>query len=293
MDGEHAPTLIQHDPALPVSPSGDAVRAMLRDRSGNVWIATERGVNRHDTQARAVLSVLPSPLSPLTLSDQNVHSVAVDRQGRARLGLGQGRIDVLDPATGALHRLQLEDPQTAREVQALLPLPDGSVLAGARGVARIDGRSLEVTPSAIPALEGEVVNALARDGDGLLVGTQEGMLRLDAAGRVLRRWQRGITPDSGTADTPVHGIDQIGAAGTWVGTAGGSASFRLPPRYPAVPSPSPCGTTPAGPTACRTTTSAPCWPMRGGGSGSAPSAAGWGWSAAGRRRRARRRASAP
>ncbi|PWC30751.1 ligand-binding sensor domain-containing diguanylate cyclase [Teichococcus aestuarii] len=225
VDGEHAPTLIQHDPALPVSPSGDAVRAMLRDRSGNVWIATERGVNRHDTQARAVLSVLPSPLSPLTLSDQNVHSVAVDRQGRAWLGLGQGRIDVLDPATGALHRLQLEDPQTAREVQALLPLPDGSVLAGARGVARIDGRSLEVTPSAIPALEGEVVNALARDGDGLLVGTQEGMLRLDAAGRVLRRWQRGITPDSGLADTPVHGIDQIGAAGTWVGTAGGLSLF--------------------------------------------------------------------
>lgn len=224
-EGKRTPALLQHDPALPVSLSGDVVRALLRDRAGNVWAATERGVNRHDTQGQAVLSVLPSPLSPRTLSDQNVYSVAVDRRGRAWLGLGQGRIDMLDPATGELRRLQLEDPQTARDVQALLPLPDGGMLAGARGVARIDGDSLEITPSAFPAVEGEVVNALAMESGELLVGTQEGLLRLDAAGRVLRRWQRGAAAGSGLADTPVRGIDRLGVAGTWVGTAGGLSIF--------------------------------------------------------------------
>src|SRR6185312_5584353 len=36
--------ILEHDPAMPSSLPGNSVRALLQDRSGNVWVATDLGV---------------------------------------------------------------------------------------------------------------------------------------------------------------------------------------------------------------------------------------------------------
>lgn len=212
---------LQHDPALPVSLPADVVHALLRDRAGNIWVATERGVRRHDPMADLVLPVLPSPLSPLTLSDQNVYSVAMDSRGRAWLGLGRGRIDILDPMTRQVERLQLKGTQAARDVRSLLPRPDGSMLAGSSGVSRIDGETLAISASALPELDGELVLALAAEGDAVLAGTPQGLYRFDGTGRLREHVrQRSDVADS-LPDDHVAGIFPLPGLGTWLPTEGG------------------------------------------------------------------------
>lgn len=52
---------VEHDPAVRSSLPGDSVRALLQDRSLNLWAATEVGFARTDPAAREAFALLPSP----------------------------------------------------------------------------------------------------------------------------------------------------------------------------------------------------------------------------------------
>ncbi|TCV93227.1 diguanylate cyclase (GGDEF)-like protein [Luteibacter rhizovicinus] len=170
---------LAHDAAMPSSLPGDITRDLLRDTSGNIWVATELGAARYDPHGRRVFSVLPSPLETHTLSNANVHSVFVDPRGRVWLGLGMGRIDVLDLANGTMRHLQLGGEQAERDVQAFVVAPDGSIWAGAQGISRIDPDTFALTSSMLPSLDGRLILSLQRDGDVILIGGYDGLFRYD------------------------------------------------------------------------------------------------------------------
>src|SRR3546814_13264865 len=120
-------TLVRSDPAVPSSLPGDTVRALLQDRSGNIWAATDLGIARNNPQARTAFALLPSPLEQNALSDTNVHSVFVDTRGRIWLGLGAGHIDVIDLTAGRMHHLHLDGSQAHGEVRSLTEAAAGSI----------------------------------------------------------------------------------------------------------------------------------------------------------------------
>ena len=170
---------LAHDAAMPSSLPGDITRDIYQDTAGNIWVATELGAAHYDPHGRKVFSVLPSPLETHTLSNANVHAVFVDPRGRVWLGLGMGRIDVLDLAKGTMHHLQLGGEQAERDVQAFVVAPDGSIWAGAQGISRIDPDTFELKSSMIPSLDGRLILSMQRDGDDILIGGYDGLFRYD------------------------------------------------------------------------------------------------------------------
>ncbi|HXP00693.1 MAG TPA: two-component regulator propeller domain-containing protein, partial [Luteibacter sp.] len=178
---------LSHDAAMPSSLPGDITRDIYQDTSGNIWVATELGAAHYDPNGRKVFSVLPSPLETHTLSNANVHSVFVDPRGRVWLGLGMGRIDVLDLEKGTMRHLQLGGEQAERDVQAFVVAPDGSIWAGAQGISRIDPDTFELKSSMIPSLDGRLILSMQRDGDNILIGGYDGLFRYDTVHGTLKQ----------------------------------------------------------------------------------------------------------
>ena len=183
--GDASPHEIQHDPAIDSSLPGDAVRALLHDRSGNVWAATDLGLARTYPEARTAFAVLPSPLQQNTLSDTSVRGIYVDSRGLIWIGLSAGRIDMIDLKIGRMSHLHLEGTQTHRDVRSFTEAADGSIWVGTQGLAKIDPGTLEIHTSVLPALENVPVLSLLRDGKRLLIGTYDGLYRYDTDTHVL------------------------------------------------------------------------------------------------------------
>lgn len=222
--GEADVRRIDHDPAIPSSLPGDSVRALLRDRSGNLWAATDLGVAHSNPQARTAFSLLPSPLQDNALSDTNVHSIFVDSRGRIWLGLGAGHIDVIDLKAGRMRHLRLDGRQTQRDVRSLTEA-DGSIWVGTQGLARIDPDTLAIEDSILPALHDKPVLSLRPDGGRLLIGTYDGLYRYDI--RSGRLEHASHTPDdpASLASNTVRYIAQLGSD-WWYGTSHGLSIAR-------------------------------------------------------------------
>lgn len=175
--GEAKVRTIKHDAAIDSSLPGDSVRDLLQDRSGNIWVATDLGVANTNPNAREAFSVLPSPLTQNTLSESSVRAVHVDSRGLIWLGLGSGRIDMIDLKAGRMAHLQLGGSQIHRDVQSFVESADGAIWVGTQGLARIDPKTLKIRSSMVPALENVPVLTLQRDGARLLIGTYDGVYR--------------------------------------------------------------------------------------------------------------------
>lgn len=211
---------IDHDPAVPSSLPGDSVRALLQDRSGNIWAATDLGIARNNPQARTAFALLPSPLEQNALSDTNVHSIFVDTQGRIWLGLGAGHIDVIDLAAGRMHHLHLDGSQAFGEVRSLTEAADGSIWAGALGLARIDPDTLAIQDSVLPVLHDKPVLSLHPDGSRLVIGTYDGIYRYDIAARTLDHIGHLPGDPASLASDTVRQIARVGDD-WWYGTSRG------------------------------------------------------------------------
>ncbi|MBB6183126.1 diguanylate cyclase [Oleiagrimonas soli] len=208
--GDPNTRVYNHDPARASSLPGDTVRGLLEDASGNRWVATDLGVARDDGRARTAFSVLPSPLRPRTLANPNVHGVFVDSHDRIWLGLGMGRIDVIDPDRQHLRHLRLGGSQAHRDVQAFAEDPNGRIWIGSQGMARIDPDTMQVHDAVLPTLDGKPVLTLLRTDPYLLIGTYEGAYRYDFRNGQLTHFEhRADDPHSLASDT-VRQIVRVG-----------------------------------------------------------------------------------
>lgn len=224
---------IDHDPAVPSSLPGDSVRALLRDRAGNIWTATDLGIARNNPQARTAFSLLPSPLEQNALSDTNVHSIFVDTRGRIWLGLGAGHIDVIDLKAGNIRHLHLDGSQAQRDVRSLAEAADGSIWVGTQGLARVDPGTLAIEDSVLPALHDKPVLSLQADGSRLLIGTYDGIYRYDIRTRVLEHAGHVPNDPASLASDTVRHIARVGN-GWWYGTGRGlsiASGDSLPRRF--------------------------------------------------------------
>ncbi|WP_269533494.1 diguanylate cyclase [Chitinimonas sp. BJYL2] len=142
----------------------DFVRASLVDREGNLWLGSlglHRLVGRGVWRAHTPRQGLPA----------NVWSVARDVKGQLLVGTETGLIQARARAW------QRVPDTTDKQVRALLPLDDGSVLFGGKpyGLWRWDGRQLQAIP--LPD-DGQRVLRLLADGGVVWAGTYHaGLLR--------------------------------------------------------------------------------------------------------------------
>ncbi|CAM5275038.1 ligand-binding sensor domain-containing diguanylate cyclase [Rhodanobacter lindaniclasticus] len=218
--GDAAVQRIEHDPAMPSSLPGDAVRALLHDRTGNLWAATDLGLARTYLGNRSAFSVLPSPLESNTLSDTSVRGVYVDSRGLIWIGLSAGRIDVIDLHAGRMRHLRLGGTQTLRDVQSFAEAADGSIWVGTQGLAKIDPLTFEISSSVLPALENAPVLSLRLDGHRLLIGTYDGLYRYDTRTHALDHIRHDPNDPTSLASNTVRQILKVGDE-WWYSTSSG------------------------------------------------------------------------
>ena len=218
--GDTAVRRIERDPAVASSLPGDSVRALLRDRAGNVWAGTDLGLARTYLGGRIAFAVLPSPLEQNTLSDTSVRGLHVDSRGLIWIGLSAGRIDVIDLKAGRMHHLRLGGTQTLRDVQAFAEAADGSIWVGTQGLAKVDPATFAIRSSVLPALENTPVLTLQRDGRRLLIGTYDGLYRYDTRTHVLDHIKHDPSDPTSLASNTVRQIRRVGSH-WWYSTSRG------------------------------------------------------------------------
>jgi diguanylate cyclase (GGDEF)-like protein len=212
--------MIAHDTAVPSSLPGDSVRALMQDRSGNVWAATDLGIARHDPNARTAFALLPSTHEDRAIANTNVRGIFVDTRERIWLGMSSGRIDIIDLGKGLIRHLQLGGNQTRRDVQSFAEGPDGSIWVGTQGLARVNPDTLVVQDSIIPELDEKPVLSLLSDDDQLLIATYDGVYRYDTRKHSLAHFNHlADDPGSLSSDTVRH-IARVGHA-IWYLTVNG------------------------------------------------------------------------
>lgn len=187
---------IRHVPAWPASLPDNSTRYFYRDRAGLVWVATNRGVSRHDARQAAVLTRFGSAgpgASSTERANVDVSWVQPMPDGRVWLGTHRDGIEIVDASgarAGAL-RPDARRPESALPEGAVIGMAladDGQVyIATRRGLylASADGRRVRRV-----ALAGrsptEPTWAVLADAGVLWVGGEaDGLWRLDLrSGRV-------------------------------------------------------------------------------------------------------------
>ncbi|MBP7339829.1 ligand-binding sensor domain-containing diguanylate cyclase [Niveispirillum sp.] len=215
---------IHHDPAVLASVSSDAVRGLMRDRSGLIWVATwGGGLNIHNPANQGVLSIFSSPSKPESPSEPQVRAVMAARDGKVWLGFETKGIDIIDPATGDRQRLLPgQSPgQGLPRANVLALAEDGAdtVWIGTQlGLARYSRATGEVRTVDLPgSVAGLPVYAiLVRDGELWLAS--DGLVRFNPATGAVTQFRHDPEDATTLADDRARVLAAAPDGRIWVGT---------------------------------------------------------------------------
>ncbi|HEX6861578.1 MAG TPA: two-component regulator propeller domain-containing protein, partial [Thermoanaerobaculia bacterium] len=225
---------LRHDPSLASTPGGDRIGALLRDRSGVVWVGTwGQGLARHDPATRAFRRLEHSPNRPDGLSHPAVVRALETRDGTIWAGTNGNGIDLFDRDLRLVgsHRPDPDDPGALSDgsITCLAEGPDGSVwVASLNGVLhrlRPGARRFERL-SVAQGLPGGAIRALTFGPQGeLWIGAADGLARLDPTTSQITSFRHRAEDPSTLSGSAVEAI-AFGRDGTlWVGTDSGLNAF--------------------------------------------------------------------
>lgn len=213
----------------------DRIGAIMRDRSGVIWVGTwGEGIVRHDPRSRPFRSLRFSPNRPEGLTHRAVVRALGLRDGTIWAGTNGNGIDIFDRdlvRIGA-HRPAPGDPGALSDgsITALAEAGDGTVWVATLNSAlhRHPGKGARFERVPQERLPGGPIRTMAFTPDGALwVGAAEGMARIDPATletRVFRDWPGAAAGSSPAIESIV--VERNGLL--WVGTDNGL--YRFDPR---------------------------------------------------------------
>src|SRR5690606_34467010 len=85
--------------------TGSGVNAFFEDSKGNLWIGTERGLNRLNPDRESFTHFVRDEQNPASISANSVSSIVEDSQGRLWVGTGNG-LNLFDPVSESFQVFQ-------------------------------------------------------------------------------------------------------------------------------------------------------------------------------------------
>jgi signal transduction histidine kinase/CheY-like chemotaxis protein/ligand-binding sensor domain-containing protein len=212
---------ILHQAAVPASLANDRAAAMLRDRSGLIWICNERSVDFHDPNNRAVAAVFGAEGLP----EAAVSALMTDSGGRVWLGLADQGVDLVDP-DGKRSAALRPDParlDSALPNRVLLALAEASPqeawIGTQLGLYRTSEQGRRVTRIALPQANAYPrIGTIVPQGGQLWLGTFDGLLRYDPAAHTLTTYLSG---PGGLTDNRIQALMADPGGALWIGTRNG------------------------------------------------------------------------
>ena len=217
---------IRRDLTQPASLTDDNIQGMFKDRSGLIWICTDRSISRYDPSHPAVITVFGASTRADSISDSDVDAILPMPDGRIWLGLGSKGVDVIDPAGARVAALRPDPlrPQTALPkdyINAFAASDDSDVYVGTEvGLYRVDRAARAAARVSIPQRDPTAqVWALLLDDNVLWVGGFDGLwaVQLDGAKSPLSHAEA----VSGLTDQRITVIARGEPGSLWIGTKNG------------------------------------------------------------------------
>jgi signal transduction histidine kinase/ligand-binding sensor domain-containing protein/CheY-like chemotaxis protein len=196
----YALTPYQHDSANPNSPTEDTFRAILKDKSGFIWLATTfGGLDRLDPAQDRFTHYRHDPKDERTLANNKLDCVYQDRNGALWVGTNSG-LDRLDPVTETFVHYK-PDPREGGNpdrnvVTAVAEDRAGNLWVGAAaGLYEFDREAgrfadiLPITKGGTNGIDPNYVSWIRLDHAGVLwIATRGGLKSWDAQGRRLTEY---------------------------------------------------------------------------------------------------------
>jgi diguanylate cyclase (GGDEF)-like protein len=185
--------------------------SQLVRRGAELLLGTEAGVLRFDPKTGALRGAIAS------LGSAPVEQLAVDRDANLWVGTASALLRLApDGRTEAIGSEVLDGRPW---VNALFEDRGGDLWIGTRRESLYRARDAAVrTRSVRDGLDDSLVWSVLADGDGVLVGTNTSLMRLEASGRFAPVVRSGMLPNPS-----IYSLARAADGAVWVGTRGGLA----------------------------------------------------------------------
>jgi signal transduction histidine kinase/ligand-binding sensor domain-containing protein/ActR/RegA family two-component response regulator len=177
--------IVSHRPNDPGSLTDNLVRSIVFDERGDVWIATNHGLNRLDPVTGRITRYLHDRDDPQGISNNNVRMVHQDRSGVLWVVTAGGGVNRYDYETDGFELIATEEGLASHHVVAAIDDDRGRLwFPTNRGISVYDpdtgeARTLDVSNG---LLSNELTQAVAPGPDGALYfGSSEGITVVDTA----------------------------------------------------------------------------------------------------------------
>nr|WP_315250914.1 response regulator [uncultured Duganella sp.] len=215
---------IVHRAAMSISLGHDRAAAVLRDRSGLVWVANERGVDIHNPANRNVDTVLDGA----GLSEISAFAFMTDAGGRLWVALGDQGIDLVDADGNRSAGLRPDParPDDALPNRLILSLaeaePHEAWIGTAMGLYHTSARGQRVRRVALPLDDPYPrVGSIVQLGQVLWLALPSGLMRYDLRTQAMRMYEQGAAASGGLSDNRIS-LMRVGPDGMlWLGTRSG------------------------------------------------------------------------
>ena len=217
---------IRHQGQVAPSLGHDRTAALLRDRSGLMWVSTERSLDRYDPLSSAVHTVYGGVAQP----DADVTAVMADHQNRVWVALADRGIDIIEPdgSRRAALRADLNQPDSSLPSHLTLSMAQGPGVRGdvwigtQLGLYRADADGRQIRRVALPQPDKYPrVSRIVVAGDTVWLGTGNGLLRYEPLTGVLKSYTQDPGKDTGLTDNRIESLLLVPGGKLWVGTRNG------------------------------------------------------------------------
>jgi len=219
---------IVHRPATAISLGHDRTAAVLRDRSGLVWVSNERGVDIHNPANDTVATILDGAGLP----EISAFAFLTDAGNRLWVALGDQGIDLVgaDGTRSAGLRPDPARPDSALPNRLILGMaeaePQEAWIATALGLYHTSGKGTRVRRVPLPQTDPYPrIGSIVRQGAVLWLGVPGGLLRYDLRDRSAQLYGQGPAASGGLSDNRITAMRAAPDGTLWVGTRNGLNHF--------------------------------------------------------------------
>jgi signal transduction histidine kinase/ligand-binding sensor domain-containing protein/DNA-binding response OmpR family regulator len=208
------------------------VTCLVQDFEHNIWIGTDYGLLKYNLDTEILQTYLHNPDDSLSISDNKIRDIDIDREGRLWIGTKFGGLNMHTPGNDGFISVQFDKSDEAPVfIRSILNARNGRIWVGTWGNGvycfNFSGSSVDSVccfrnDSPFNKLSNNYIYRLYEDTDGkIAVGTRNGLNVLDPETHDVEQFFSTPFPSAGEMTNYFRSVKRDRNGKLWIGTWGG------------------------------------------------------------------------